>query len=101
VLLAYIVLWFEPHEGLETGVGPGSSDGTESDPLPTFTSEAEAMEWAKRKRWPQKNIEILAVRLDTDEVPAEGKPKPKKPEPCSRCGATWAINCSIPGCPRI
>jgi hypothetical protein len=62
MLLAYIALWYEPFEGLQAMV----HDGTESDPLPTFTSEAEAMEWAKKKNWPLKSIEILAVRLDTE-----------------------------------
>jgi hypothetical protein len=61
-LLAYIVLWAEAYEGLDAT----PHDGSDNDPLLSFTSREEAAEWARKKKWPQRNMEILAVRIDAE-----------------------------------
>jgi hypothetical protein len=58
----YIVLWAESYEGLDAT----PHDGSDDDPLLSFTSREEAAEWARKKKWPQRNMEILAVRIDAE-----------------------------------
>lgn len=103
-MLGYIVLWFEPYEGLSTAMGK-IPEGTDTDPLPVFDSHSEAEAWAKGNRIPNLNAEILTIDLTPTPEPNGGQrgngPLHRHIRPkCPRCGALAAINCSIPGCPN-